>query len=71
MIKINEKVQEFSSNAFHEGKIKNIKNSDYKGKWMVLFFYPADFTFVCPTELEELADNYEKFREMKIGRAHV
>jgi len=37
--------------------------SDYKGKWLVLFFYPADFTFVCPTELSELADLYPKFQE--------
>ena len=37
--------------------------SDFKGKWLILFFYPADFTFVCPTELEEMADNYEKFKK--------
>jgi len=41
-----------------------VKLSDYRGKWLVLFFYPADFTFVCPTELEDLADNYGKFREL-------
>ena len=37
---------------------------DYKGKWVILFFYPADFTFVCPTELGELADHYEKLKEI-------
>ncbi len=50
--------------AYHEDKIKKIKLSDYKGKWTVLLFYPADFTFICPTELEEVADNYDKFREL-------
>lgn len=38
--------------------------ADYKGKWLVVFFYPADFTFVCPTELSELADLYPKFQEV-------
>ena len=49
-----------------EFKIKNIKLSDYQGKWVVVFFYPADFTFVCPTELEELAHNYEKLKSMNV-----
>ncbi len=44
-------------------EIRKVSLEDYKGKWTVLFFYPADFTFVCPTELEELADNYVKFKE--------
>ncbi len=44
-------------------EIRKVSLEDYKDKWTVLFFYPADFTFVCPTELEELADNYEKFKE--------
>jgi NADH-dependent peroxiredoxin subunit C len=48
--------------AFHENQIKKINLKDYKGKWVILFFYPADFTFVCPTELEEMADLYEKFQ---------
>lgn len=66
MLKINEKVPEFEAKAFHENKIKKVKLSDYKGKWVVVFFYPADFTFVCPTELEELANNYEKLKQMKV-----
>src|SRR3989344_1220620 len=53
MIKINEKAPEFNAQAFHEGKVKNISLSNYKGKWVVLFFYPADFTFICSTELED------------------
>jgi peroxiredoxin (alkyl hydroperoxide reductase subunit C) len=48
--------------AFQNDEIKDIKLSDYKGKWVVLAFYPADFTFVCPTELEELAKLYPKFQ---------
>ncbi len=50
--------------AFHNEEIKKIKLSDYRGKWMILFFYPANFTFVCPTELEEMAENYEEFQKL-------
>lgn len=50
--------------AFHNEEVKKIKLSDYKGKWLVLFFYPADFTFVCPTELEEMAENYESIQKL-------
>lgn len=64
MIKINEKAPEFAVNAFHENSIKKISLSDHKGKWIILFFYPADFTFVCPTELGEMADNYKKIKEL-------
>lgn len=63
MIKINEKIQDFELEAFYNGDIKKIKLSDYKGKWLVLLFYPADFTFVCPTELEEAANFYEEFKK--------
>ena len=54
----------FSMPAYVEGKERKVSLADYKGKWYVLFFYPADFTFVCPTELEELADTYSKFKEI-------
>lgn len=64
MLKINEKVEDFQAEAFHQNKIKNVKLSDYKGKWIVLLFYPADFTFICPTELEEAADNYKEFQKL-------
>jgi len=60
MVKINEKAPDFTEDAFVNGEMKKIRLGDYKGKWVILFFYPADFTFVCPTELGELADNYEK-----------
>jgi peroxiredoxin len=52
---------EFS--VYWQDDIKKIKLDAYKGKWLVLFFYPADFTFVCPTELEEAAENYPKFQK--------
>lgn len=51
-------------NAFHGGGIAEINLADYRGKWVVLFFYPADFTFVCPTELKELAEYYPEFRSL-------
>lgn len=63
-VKINREVQDFEAKVFHENKVKKIKLSDYKGKWVVVFFYPADFTFVCPTELEELAGKYNELKKM-------
>lgn len=64
MIEINKEAPKFVLEAFHDGKIKKINLEDYRGKWVVLFFYPADFTFVCPTELGELADNHKDFQEL-------
>jgi peroxiredoxin (alkyl hydroperoxide reductase subunit C) len=64
MIKIDEQAPEFTTDAFHNEMIDQVSLKDFRGKWTVLFFYPADFTFVCPTELGELADNYEKFKEL-------
>jgi len=48
--------------AYHKGTIKKVSLQSYKGKWLILFFYPGDFTFVCPTELRELSQFYEDFR---------
>ena len=64
MVKINEKILDFSLDAFYNNNLKKIKLSEYKNKWLILFFYPADFTFVCPTELEELAENYNEFKKL-------
>ncbi|MBI2671925.1 peroxiredoxin [Candidatus Woesearchaeota archaeon] len=64
MAKIGEKVQELEAEVYHSEEFKKIKLSDYKGKWLVLVFYPADFTFICPTELEDLANNYEEFKKL-------
>ena len=63
-VEVGERIPDFEVEAFYENDVKKIKLSDYKGKWMILFFYPADFTFVCPTELEEMADNYEEFKKL-------
>ena len=51
MVIINQLAPDFHQDAFINGGIKKIKLSDYKGKWVILFFYPADFTFVCPSEI--------------------
>ncbi|NCQ53986.1 peroxiredoxin [Candidatus Saccharibacteria bacterium CG11_big_fil_rev_8_21_14_0_20_41_19] len=59
MITINTNVPDFELDAFYKDDIQKIKLSDYKGKWVVLIFYPADFTFVCPTELEDAAKQYK------------
>lgn len=63
MIKIGEKIPDMEIEAFHNNEIKKVKLSDYRGKWMIFIFYPADFTFVCPTELEEAAELYEEFKK--------
>ena len=61
---INKTVEPFSVQAFHAGALKTVSEADLKGHWSVFFFYPADFTFVCPTELEDLAENYEQFQKL-------
>ncbi len=54
---INQEIPQFSVEAFVDGNFKKVTDADLKGKWSILFFYPADFTFVCPTELVDMADN--------------
>lgn len=61
---INSEVKPFKATAFHKGEFVDVSEADLKGKWSVVFFYPADFTFVCPTELEDLADNYAEFQKL-------
>jgi NADH-dependent peroxiredoxin subunit C len=61
---VGQKMSGFELEAFHNEKIEKHKLSDYKGKWMVLLFYPADFTFVCPTELGEAAEYYPEFKKL-------
>ena len=65
---VNKKIKPFSVSAFKPGEedFVNVTNDDLKGKWAVFFFYPADFTFVCPTELGDLADNYSEFQKMGV-----
>lgn len=64
MIKINSTVPDFTAEAYWDNDIKKIKLSDYKGKWVILIFYPADFTFVCPTELEDAQNYYEEIKKL-------
>lgn len=59
---IQKKVSDFTVQAYQNGEFKTVTKDDIIGKWSVFFFYPADFTFVCPTELEDLANKYEEFK---------
>jgi len=61
---IGEKAPSFKTEIFQDNNIKKISLEDYKGKWVVLVFYPADFTFICPTELGDLADKYPEFQKI-------
>ena len=61
---INTTVPDFSVEAYVDGEFKKISRDDIAGKWAIFFFSPADFTFVCPTELLDMAENYDKFREL-------
>jgi peroxiredoxin len=60
---INTKVAPFKAEAFHNGAFKTITDKDLQGKWSVFIFMPAAFTFNCPTEVEDAADNYEAFQK--------
>ena len=62
MSMINKEIGEFTVQAYHQGAFKPVSKADVLGKWAVFFFYPADFTFVCPTELEDLANKYADFQ---------
>ncbi|MBX9765590.1 redoxin domain-containing protein [Patescibacteria group bacterium] len=64
-VKVGHIVPDYEFEIFHDEKVKEVRFSDYKGKWVILVFYPADFTFVCPTELEELAVHYKSFQELE------
>ena len=62
--KIGEKAPTFNTPAYVHGEFKNIDLNDYKGTWVVLFFYPLDFTFICPTEIEGFSKHEKKFKEL-------
>lgn len=62
---IGKKLEDFTSPVYHEGEFGEVKGKDLEGQWSVFFFYPGDFTFVCPTELEDIATIYDQFQ--KIG----
>ena len=63
---INTQVKPFKATAYHNGKFVDVSDATLKGKWSVVVFYPADFTFVCPTELEDLANNYAEFQKLGV-----
>jgi len=63
---INTSIQPFKAKAFHNGKFIDVSDADVRGKWSVFFFYPADFTFVCPTELGDVADLYPEFQKLGV-----
>ena len=64
MLKINQIIPEFEAEIYQSGDIQKVSLSKYRGKFLVLVFYPADFTFVCPTELQELATLYPEFQKL-------
>jgi peroxiredoxin (alkyl hydroperoxide reductase subunit C) len=63
---INTKIPEFAVQAYHEDKFIKITDKDVAATWAVFFFYPADFTFVCPTELGDMADHYGEFKKLGV-----
>ena len=63
---INKTLPEFQGQAYHNGDFVEVTDEHLKGKWSILFFYPADFTFVCPTELGDMADTYAEFQQMGV-----
>jgi len=63
---INTTIKPFKATAFQNGKFVEVTDQSVRGKWSVFVFYPADFTFVCPTELEDLADHYAEFKKLGV-----
>lgn len=63
---INSKITDLKVQAYHNNEFKTVTQNDLKGKWSIFFFYPADFTFVCPTELGDMADKYSEFQRMGV-----
>ena len=66
MALVNTAIKTFSADAFKDGEFITVTDEDVKGKWAVFFFYPADFTFVCPTELGDVADHYEELQSRDV-----
>jgi peroxiredoxin (alkyl hydroperoxide reductase subunit C) len=63
---INTEIKPFKAQAYKDGQFVEVSDANLKGKWSVVVFYPADFTFVCPTELEDLAENYDEFKKFGV-----
>ena len=66
MALINTEIKPFQATAYHNGSFVEVSDEDLRGNWSVVFFYPADFTFVCPTELADLAEAYEDFKSLGV-----
>ncbi|MDH6363814.1 peroxiredoxin [Enterococcus sp. PF1-24] len=63
---VGKEVEAFTANAYHNGEFIEVSSEDFKGKWNVVCFYPADFTFVCPTELEDLQGQYATLKDLGV-----
>lgn len=63
---MNTQILPFKTTAYRQGEFVEVSDADVKGKWAIFFFYPADFTFVCPTELGDLADHYEELQKLGV-----
>ena len=66
MAQINTEILPFNATAYRNGEFVEVSDNDLRGRWSVVFFYPADFTFVCPTELGDIADNYAEFQRLGV-----
>lgn len=63
---MNTEILPFTADAFHNGEFITVSEKDIAGKWAIFFFYPADFTFVCPTELGDMADHYDELQKLGV-----
>lgn len=63
---INTEILDFKTQAFHNGEFVAVSKDDVLGNWSIFFFYPGDFTFVCPTELGDLADYYDQLKDLGV-----
>lgn len=63
---VGKEIEAFEAQAFHQGEFIDVSSEDFKGKWSIVCFYPADFTFVCPTELEDLQDQYAVLKDLGV-----
>ncbi|MEZ5203420.1 MAG: alkyl hydroperoxide reductase subunit C [Acidimicrobiales bacterium] len=66
MAQVNTEILPFDATAFRNGEFVDVSDKDVRGNWAIFFFYPADFTFVCPTELGDLADHYEELKGLGV-----
>jgi peroxiredoxin (alkyl hydroperoxide reductase subunit C) len=67
LARLGQPAPDFEAIAYAQGEFKTIKLSDYRGQWVILFFYPADFTFVCPTELTQVALKYQELQDLGVA----